>query len=162
MASLHASSHSKVFKRLRVALIQELPDPRAMLEQGPRLGDISGYERSQILSPATACGRAEKLVDVMELSGNEGLFLAFVGVLRPLKPALARRLEDTLREVEGELPPSRSDSDSNSNRSDDSCQRGKPTVHLIACANLAIHSAIWSIGSQSSCVCAKGLQPTYS
>ena len=103
MASLHASRHAKVFKKLRVVLIQELPDPRVILES-PQLKEISGYERSQILSPHTMCGRTEKLVDVLELSGNEALFQAFIGVLRPLKPALAKTLEDTLREVERELP----------------------------------------------------------
>lgn len=127
MASLHSSSHSKVFKKLRVTLIQELPDPRVMLES-PQLREISGYERSQILSPPTMYGRSEKLVDVLELSSNETVFHAFLCVLRPLKPGLARRLEDTLREVERGIPSS------DSNVSDNSCQRGKPPN----CTNLAV------------------------
>ena len=95
-----ASSHSKVFKKTRVTLIRELPDPGAMLDSPELRDSFSGYEKSQVLSPPTLCGRAEKLVDVLELSSDAALFRNFVAVLRRLKPKLATDLEDALVEVE--------------------------------------------------------------
>lgn len=101
MASLEAARYSKVFKKLRVTLIRELPDPVAMLDR-PELKDrFSGYERSQILTPATMCERREKFVDVMELCSSEAVFQQLLSLLRQLKPHLAKELEGALREVEG-------------------------------------------------------------
>lgn len=103
MASLEAARYSKVFKKQRVTLIRELPDPAVMLDM-PELKDrFSGYERSQITTPATMFGRAEKFVDVMELSSNEVIFQQLLCLLRQLKPDLAKGLEGALRELEG--PP---------------------------------------------------------
>ena len=95
-----ASSHSKVFKKMRVTLIRELPDPAAMLDSPELRGSFSGYEKNQILAPPKLTDRAEKLVDVLELSSDVSLFRNFVTVLRHLKPKLATDLEDALVEVE--------------------------------------------------------------
>lgn len=101
MASVGAASYSKVFKKLRVTLIRELPDPAVMLDM-PELKDgFSGYERSEILTPSTLCARTEKFVDVMELCSKEVVFQQLLSLLRHLKPDLTERLEAAMREMAG-------------------------------------------------------------
>lgn len=92
-------NHSRTFKSLRILLIQELPDPRVLLDSPAFRDKLSLSSKSQILSPSSQCERAEKLVDVMELSSHE-VFQAFLGALRPLKPELAAKVERMQREEE--------------------------------------------------------------
>lgn len=98
--SQNAANYSKVFKKLRVTLIRELPDPVVILESGEMKDSFSGYEKSQILTPPVMHDRAEKFVDVMELCSNELVFRNLFSLLRRLKPDLVERLEGALREVE--------------------------------------------------------------
>lgn len=94
-------NYSRTFKTLRVALIQELPDPKVLLDNPAFRDQLSDSSRSQILSPINPCDRAEKLVDVMEFS-SQGMFQGFLAALRPLKPELAARVERTQRQGEEE------------------------------------------------------------
>jgi hypothetical protein len=99
---MSAASYSRVFKKMRVTLIRELPDPAVLLERS-ELKKVSGYEREQILTPQTLCGRAEKFVDVMELCSDLSLFQNVMFLLGHLKPGLARELEAALEESESAL-----------------------------------------------------------
>lgn len=90
-------AYSKVFKKLRVLLIRELPDPVVLLGDPQLKSSLSGYETSQILSPPTLLDRAEKFVDLMELCSNVAVFECLMSVLKQLKPGLAGEVETALQ-----------------------------------------------------------------
>ena len=97
-SSVH--SHSRTFKILRVQLLQELPDPRLLLENAGLRDKLPEARRRQIIVPSDIFERREQLVDAMELASSHEVFQSFLVALRPLNSTLAARIERTQRQEE--------------------------------------------------------------
>lgn len=92
----------RVLRKMRRVLLEEMPEPRDLVED-ERFGRcIGGYEKVEVTSLKDFTERVEKFIKFLEWKGPE-FFDSFLKVLPDYRPSLEKKLREERNLIEREM-----------------------------------------------------------
>ncbi|XP_003391457.1 PREDICTED: uncharacterized protein LOC100633575 [Amphimedon queenslandica] len=102
MASNEEVVERNILRKMRRVLLEEMPEPRDLIED-ERFGRcISGYEKVEVASLKNFTERVEKFINFLEWKGPD-FFESFLKVLPDYRPSLEKKLREERDSIERKM-----------------------------------------------------------